>query len=211
MLPDFPKSKAELLRVVARRIPVLEAEQNPLLAQIKGFTQHEGRSINFEQVDYGSKKQDAEVHEIPVEVRFDQIPFLIGKALEDKLRLLASLSGALKMKMLLARLDEAGEQTGQKLDAGGKPLDGRMLLDMIEIPEAEFDKSGKPTSSFLFHPDMMPAFTKASQELEMTLNSNEDLPPSRTNSANSGVLGRIIENWLTSATERGYQIAFASY
>src|SRR5216683_2719353 len=42
----------------------------------------------------------------------------------------------------------------------------------------------------------------------MTLNSSEDLNPSTANSSNNGLIGRIVENWLTSATERGYQIAF---
>ena len=42
----------------------------------------------------------------------------------------------------------------------------------------------------------------------MTLNSSEDLNPSTAGSYNSGLIGRIVENWLTSATERGYQLAF---
>lgn len=166
MLPDFPKSKMDVLRLVTRRIAALEKEQHPLLAQIKTFTQHEGSTIEFEQVDYGKKTQDAEAHAISVELRFDEIPSLTGQALEKKMRLLAGQSGALKMKSLFAKVEEATEQTGQRLNAEGKPIDGRMLLDMIDMTEGGFDKSGKPTSSFVVHPNILPSLKKASEEVE---------------------------------------------
>jgi hypothetical protein len=166
VLPDFPKSKTDLLRLVTRRIATLEKEQHPVLAQIKTFTQHEGQTIEFEQVDYGKKKQEAEAHAVSVELRFDEIPSLIGEALEKKMKLLADQSGALKMKALFAKIEEATEQTGQKLDAGGKPIDGRMLLDIIDMSEGCFDKAGEPTSSFIVHPNILPSLKKASEEVE---------------------------------------------
>jgi|SRR5713101_8441378 len=82
------------------------------------------------------------------------------------MRLLADQSGAYKMKSLFARIEEATEQTGQRLNAAGKPIDGRMLLDMIDMAEGGFDKSGKPTNSFIVHPNIMPALKKASEEIE---------------------------------------------
>ena len=42
----------------------------------------------------------------------------------------------------------------------------------------------------------------------MTQNLSEDSIPSTADNSNSGLIGRVVENWLTSATERGYQIAF---
>ncbi|MGB0124908.1 MAG: hypothetical protein WA419_10170 [Silvibacterium sp.] len=166
VLPDFPKSKNELLRQVSRRIASLEKEQHPILAQIKTFTQHEGVTIQFEQVDYGKKTQEAEKQAVSVEIRIDEIPTLRGEALDKKMMLLADQAGSEKMKSLFARINEATEQTGQRLDAGGKPLDGRMLLDMMDMAECGFDRSGKPTNSFIVHPDIMPSLKRASEEVE---------------------------------------------
>jgi hypothetical protein len=166
VLPNFPESKADILRLVTRRISMLEKEQHPVLAQIKTFTQHEGRTIDFEQVDFGRKTQNAEAQAVSVELRFDEIPSLVGEVLEKKMRLLADQSGALKMKSMFAKIHEATEQTGNKLDAKGKPIDGRMLLDMIDMAEGAFDRTGKPTNSFLVHPNMMPSLKKASDEVE---------------------------------------------
>jgi hypothetical protein len=166
VLPDFPKSKGELLRLVAKRIASLEKEQHPILAQIKTFTQHEGVSIQFDQVDFGKKTQQAEEQLISVEIRFDDVPTLTGESLDKKIRFLAEQSGAQKMKALFARIEEATEQTGQRLNANGKPIDARMLLDMIDMGEVGFDRTGKPTSSFIVHPNMIPALKRASEEVE---------------------------------------------
>ena len=166
VLPDFPKSKADVLRLLWRRIASLESQQHPLLAQIKSFRQHEGKKIDFEQVDFGRKTQEAEEHAVRVDLPLAEIPTLIGSALDSKIRLLAEQSGALKMKAILARIDEATEQTGSRLDAKGKPVDGRMLLDVIEMAGEAFDKTGKPTISFLVHPNTLPALKKASDEVE---------------------------------------------
>ena len=166
MLPDFPKTKAELLRLTFRRIGELEEERHPVLARIKTRTQHEGTSIHFDQVDFGKKKQEAEQLSVPVEIRFDEIPTRFGEALNRKLTSIAEQSGALKMKLFYSRIDEATEKTGLRMDAKGKPLDARMLLDMIDMAEAGFDRSGKPTSSFLVDPKFFSALQKASEEVE---------------------------------------------
>jgi hypothetical protein len=166
VLPDFPRSKNDVLRLIKRRIGALERKQHPVLAQIKTFQQHEGVTIDFEQVDYGRKKQDGQVQAVSVELRFDEIPSLMGEALEKKMRVLADQSGALKMKSLFSRIEEATEQTGQKLNAEGKPLDGRMLLDIIDMAEGGFDRTGKPTNSFIVHPSTLPSLKKASEEVE---------------------------------------------
>ena len=193
MLPDFPRSKSELLRQVFRRIHDIEKAQHPILAQIKSFIQHEGITIEFDQTDYGKKRQDAEQQSISVQIRFDEVPTLVGDALEKKLALRAEQSGAYKMKTLFARLEEATEQTGQKLDAAGKALDARLLLDMIDTVEVGFDRSGKPTSSFLVHPNVLPALKRASEEVE-----NDPELKRRLESINS----RQLQQWIDRENRR---------
>lgn len=137
-----------------------------MLAQMKSFTQHEGKSLRFQRVDFGEKLQDSEERTCSVEIRVDEVPELIGEALDAKLRHLAEQSGAYKMQMMFARMDEATEQTGQRINAMGKPLDGPLLLDMIEMAEGAFDSFGRPTNSFLVHPVMMPTLKRVSEEVE---------------------------------------------
>ncbi len=42
----------------------------------------------------------------------------------------------------------------------------------------------------------------------MTPNSGEGTPKSSTDTERHGLLGRVIENWLTSVNERQYQVPF---
>ncbi len=100
MLPDFPKSKRELLLFISKRISSLEKKQHPILAQIKTFSQHEGEIIQFEQEGFGKKTQAAEFKSVSIEVKLDEVPALIGEALDRKLSLLAEQLGALKMNAL---------------------------------------------------------------------------------------------------------------
>jgi hypothetical protein len=77
MLPDFPKSKSEMIRLVGRRIHSLEIEEHPILAQLQTFKQYEGRSIQYEQVDFGKKIQQAEEKQVMVEIKFNEVPTLV--------------------------------------------------------------------------------------------------------------------------------------
>jgi len=122
--------------------------------------------MRFEQVEFGKKTQEAQECSIPVEIRFAEVPTLIGEVLDKKLRSLADQLGAHKMRALFARIEECTDQTGQKLDAKGAPIDGRMLLDIMEMGEVGFDRFGRPTTSFVIHPNMAPALKRASEEVE---------------------------------------------
>src|SRR5260370_10999129 len=112
MFPEFPATKAEVLKAITRRITAIELEMNPVLAQMKSFTQHEGRALAYEQVEFGMKMQEAEEQKVPIEIHLDEIPQLTGQALEQKLRSIAEKMRTLKMKIFYARMDQAPEQTG---------------------------------------------------------------------------------------------------
>ena len=166
MLPDFPKSKNEVMRRLLKRIQDLEKEQHPILGKMKTFRQYEGETMRFEQMDYGKKVQQAEHQYASVKIGLDEIPTMTGDALDKKLSSLADQSGAHKMKLLFARIEEDTEQTGNRINAAGRPIDASVLLDMIDMADPSFDKSGKSKSSFLAHPNTMPALKKASEEVE---------------------------------------------
>lgn len=144
----------------------LETELHPVLGQIGSFTQHEGRTLAYEQVEFGMKTQESQAHQTPFEIRLDEVPHLTGQALDQKLRGIAEAMGAQKMKIFYERIDEATEQTGNRYDARGKPPNGEMLLDFMSAGEWGFDKAGKPNMSFVLHPNMVPAMKKAADEVE---------------------------------------------
>jgi hypothetical protein len=58
--------------------------------------------------------------------------------------------------------------SGSRIDAQDRPIDGAMLLDIIETMAVDFDTTSNipPTNKFLTHPDMMPSYRAAIQEIE---------------------------------------------
>lgn len=168
MLPDFPELKAKILQDAHTTIQRMIHARHPVLAEIKSYIQHEGRAMRYEQVGYGEKRQELEAHSFPVEITVKEVPTLFGDALTEKLKKLADAVGERQMKSLMAKHDEATLMTGNRFDAGGRPMDGAMLLQMTETLPMDFDLSGNilPSSTFLTHPDMMPLYQAAIDEIE---------------------------------------------
>ncbi len=168
MLPDFPETKATILSDAHGTIQRMIHAQHPVLAEIKSYIQHEGRAMRYEQVGYGEKRQELEAHSFPVEIKVEEVPTLFGNALTEKLRKLADAVGERQMTILLAKHEEATLMTGNRFDAGGRPMNGDLLLQMTETLPIDFDLSGNilPSSTFLTHPDMMPVYKAAIEEIE---------------------------------------------
>jgi hypothetical protein len=168
MLPDFPELKKTVLEDFFATMRRMIREQHPVLASIKTYTQHEGRSMRYEQVGYGEKHEELQAHSFPIEIKIEEVPTLTGDKLNAKMQLLAAAVGEHQMKTLLVKHDEATQMTGNRLDAQGRPMNGAMLLEIMETLPLEFDSAGNilPTTTFLTHPDMMPIYKAAIQEIE---------------------------------------------
>jgi hypothetical protein len=168
VLPDFPELKKAVLQDASAKIRKLIHEHHPVLAEIKALTQHEGRSMRYEQVGYGEKHEDLQHQSFPIEIRLDEVPTLFGDQLTLKLEGLARAVGEHQMKSFIAKHEEATEMTGNRIDGQGRPMDGRILLELIETMPADFDSNGDilSTNRFLTHPNMMPAYMAAIQEIE---------------------------------------------
>ena len=168
MLPDFPELKRTIMQEASAKIRKLIHQHHPVLAEIRVRTQYEGRSMRYEQIGYGEKQEDLQAHSFPIDLTIDEVPSLVGDKLEAKLKGLARAVGDHQMKTFMAKHEEATEMTGNKIDAGGKVMDGALLLDVIETLPADFDMDGNilPTSKFLTHPNMMETYRAAIREIE---------------------------------------------
>jgi hypothetical protein len=168
VLPDFPELKRTVVQDASAQIRKMIDEQHPILAEFKTRIQHEGRSMRYEQAGYGEKHEDLHAQSFPIEITIDEVPTLVGEKLKAKLEGLARAVGEHQMKSLIAKHEEATEMTGNRIDGRGRPMDGAMLLEVIETMPVDFDVTGNilPTNKFLTHPDMMPTYRAAIREIE---------------------------------------------
>lgn len=166
MLPDFPALKAEIQRIILAKLRLRIDTGDPVLSQIKGFTQHEGREMRYEQHGGGTVQEGFEEIGTGFEIPIADVPFLIGEKLNAKLEEIAQDIIAQSAKRFFKKVGESSEKAGTSMDAGGKPVSAELLLDMTEKMQTAFTSDGSPLGSWIVHPDMLPAMKKASEEIE---------------------------------------------
>lgn len=139
---------------------------HPILASIKGVTQHEGVKHEYEQIGFGMVSEDYTEIAVPITIAIDEVPNLIGEHLTNKLFGVADELGKQQMKMFFNTIDEATEKAGTHIDNEGRPITADGLLQMMEMAEVEFDRKGNPTSIFVIHPDMQETAKKIAEQIE---------------------------------------------
>jgi hypothetical protein len=112
-------------------------------------------------VQQGFEKIGSEFTVLPADV-----PTLVGEKLDAKLEEMAQTFISQSAKAFFKKMGEITEQAGTSINAGGKPVSAEMFLDMIDAVQMEFGSDGKPTHSFVIHPDMAPAVKKVAEQFE---------------------------------------------
>jgi len=166
MLPDFPAIKDEVGRNLTARIRHRANSLDPVLSQIKSFSQHEGRQLRYERVDAPTKESGPELIQAKFEVLIADVPFLLGEKLDAKLEEMAQELAAQQARMLFRRVEEDCNEVGTTVNANGAPLSAELILELIGSVQTDFGPDGKPRGQFIIHPDMAPALRKAGEEFE---------------------------------------------
>jgi hypothetical protein len=166
MLPDFPDLKAEIQKIILARLRRRVDTGDAVFARVKKFIQHEGREMRYEQRGGGVVQEGFEEIGAKFMIPIGDVPALVGEKLEAKLEGIAQELTSTSAKAFFRKMGEACQKAGTAMDAGGKPLTPEMLLDMVSAVQMEFGPDGRPTHSFIIHPDMLPAVKKVAEQIE---------------------------------------------
>jgi hypothetical protein len=166
MLPDFPELKTEVQKIALAKLRHRVNTIDPVLSQVKRFTQHEGRELRYERVNAPTVQNGPEALQTKFDVHIADVPYLVGEKLDAKLEEIAQEMAAQQAKLFFRTVGESCDEVGNTLDAGGKPLTAELILEMIDSVQAEFGSDGKPTGQFVIHPDMALALKKAGEEFD---------------------------------------------
>jgi hypothetical protein len=165
MLPDFPEFKAELSKFLLAQIRQKINQTSPILRGIKRFTQHEGSLHKYEQLPEGAVVENQfQMSSAETQTHVEEVPQLIGPKLDAKLDELAAQMVAHMEKSLFKTIEDSCDQAGTTVHAQGQPMSPELLLEMMGKMQMDFDETGRPTASFVIHPDLLPS-TKAVAEL----------------------------------------------
>jgi hypothetical protein len=166
MLPDIPKTKAEISRQLRLRIRKVAGSLNPFLSMGTTVIQHEGFAHSYEQIGVGIIEEKLKEHAIPIEIKLDEVPDLIGDRLIAKVDGVADELARRTSQDAYKKLDESMAKVGNSIDAGGKPLSQEIYLEMLQKMEIDFTEDGEPAFRLMMHPDMADVVRKRMEEWE---------------------------------------------
>jgi hypothetical protein len=157
MLPDFPKTKSEISKLLSARVRHKTEEMSFFASLPRAFTQHEGNVFSYPQEGFGTVTEGFERFEVPITVKIDELRSLVGDRLLEKIDGIAEEMARKTSEHGYRVLDQATQKGGTRIDADGKPFDQEMLLAMLEQVDLSFDADGKPDLVMLMHPVMAKA------------------------------------------------------
>jgi hypothetical protein len=137
-----------------------------VFAKVKVLTQREGRQMRYEQHGGWTVQEGFEEIGTHFQVRVTDVPNLVGAKLDAKIEEIAQALISQSARAFYRKMDESCEKAGTAIDAGGKPFSPEMFLDAINTVEMDFGPDGKPTQSFIIHPDMLPLIKKVMEQIE---------------------------------------------
>jgi hypothetical protein len=154
MLPEFPKTGADILKYALMRITKRRIGLDPITNIGIQTIAHEGRGFSYEQEGTGIVTDSYHEFALPVEVKFSEVPTLIGTQFEEKLERLAEEQGKLMTSFVYSRIDAVIKQAGTGVDAGNKPISKELLLEVLDRGDLDFDKGGNPEGEWHCGPGM---------------------------------------------------------
>src|SRR5664279_3960144 len=89
MLPDFPALKAEIQKIILAKLRHRVDTGDPVISQVKRFTQHEGKEMSYEQRGGATVREGFEKIGGQFEIRITAVPTLVGEKLDAKLEEMA--------------------------------------------------------------------------------------------------------------------------
>jgi hypothetical protein len=193
MLPDFPSLKDEVLKIISAKLRQRVDTGDPVLAELRKFTQHEGTQMKYAAHGGETHQEGAEGIGAHFEVAITDVPDLFGEKLDAKLEEIAQELISQSARVFFKKLAESCEKAGTSFDGGGKPVSPEMLLEMESRMQVEFRSDGRPSHSIIIHPDMFPAVKKVTEEIE----NDPELKRRRTE-----ILKRQREAWVARESNR---------
>jgi hypothetical protein len=143
MLPDFPRIKEKLQRLIELGAKLDPTLQDPLFAQLGKLPLFEGDRLIYIQED--GKEKEVKFHGIHESFHFDieKAASLTLKEYYEQVRAVYVKMEEQKAKQFLSILEEAADEAGNVVDGKEKPLDAENILAAMEKVWFNFDEFGK--------------------------------------------------------------------
>jgi hypothetical protein len=154
MLPDLRKFKGKVERRLRRSLEDRIQAYAPLVARIRVHVQQEGDRFSHETHDGDVVRERFRRLSTPMKTEVVASPIEQAVDIAKKLDEAAKDMAAQQMRLLLEKITASSERAGTAVDAGGRPLDMDMFIEVHERLSIDFDQYGRPTlPTTVMHPE----------------------------------------------------------
>jgi hypothetical protein len=165
MLPDFTKIKEKFGEEYNKYLQKL-TKQDPLFTGIKEEYLFEGNRMS-NRPETGHSESHYQKYSSELSVNTDEIIKKGPQAFFEKIQGIADEIKEEKAKFLFRTVKEVTEETGNIVDAKGKPIEFETFYEMLDKIWIDFDENSNPIfPSLIMHPEMFPSFQKKIVEWE---------------------------------------------
>ena len=145
MLPDFPAVKKELHKIVTQRMRRSVHREAVMFSMVRHFSSHEGDSFTTHRPDGTSEKHSYRESATEFTIDKKDLATLSADALASKIDTAARDMAAKTEKAIFETLRQISSDSGNVIDAKGKPFSPETLLEALEKMDIDFDEQGNPS------------------------------------------------------------------
>lgn len=177
-LPKYPELKFSLEKMMLKYFENKARQELEPFGDVRKFRVHEGKSFVHNTLDDTEKRKESEFKQASVEykIKHEDIPNMRP---DDVLKILdeqAKDFGGQQAKIGYQVLEETTKESGNVVDAGGKPLTYELFLDTISKISISFDKFGKPQMpTLVIHPNQEEKYKKMFEDADNDDEAKEKL------------------------------------
>lgn len=144
MLPDFPSVKKEVSDHLLKIFKNFAKQEMGPFSGVAYTMQHEGRKGSYSTMEGKVVNQDYQRMEVAYEIKLSDVPTM---TFEDVLKILKEKGGEMGSQMgkyFFKTVNQVIDETGNVVDAKGKPFSLDLMYETLEKMEIPFDENGNP-------------------------------------------------------------------
>jgi hypothetical protein len=159
MLPDFPKIKEKFREAINRYLQDV-VQQEPLLSQFRQERHFEGNKMSSK-TEKG-ELEESSYKEVSVEYSINREDVITKgpMAFIENIQKVAEDIKEQQAKLMLDKLKEVTDRTGQVVDGKGQPFSHQLFMEMLGRIQIDFDDQGNPYLPTVIVPAEMAAKLK---------------------------------------------------
>ena len=169
MLPDFPRIKKKFMDIVNSYMRNL-VNQDPIFSQIRSEMHFEGNRMTSAPEDGGLDESGYKELTGDIDVKREDIIAKGTMAFIEPIKNAAEEIKKQKAEMLLSKMKEITEKTGNVADGKGKLFSFELFLEALEKVQIDFNEDGTPSPmTLVVSPKLMVKIKEKIPEWEQNL------------------------------------------